>query len=143
MSGSRGFTLLELIITVVLVGILAALFVPAMGTHLTRSADPLGRGVGEAQALSDLEAVLRNYVLYLNTDTNPAGVLAHMQSTYAGNSSVSLSWIKFDAVSRNETSGDAANNDGLKITARGPGGFSYSMLLTNERNATSYDPVNY
>lgn len=143
MSGSRGFTLLELIIAVVLVGLLAAMFVPVMGTQLTRSADPVGRGVGEAQALSDLEAVLREYVLYLNTDTNPAGVLAHMASTYAGNSSVSLSWIKFDAATRNETSGTSSDNDGLKVTAKAPGGFSYSMLLTNERNATSYDPVNY
>jgi len=32
---------------------------------------------------------------------------------------VSLSWIKFDAATRNETSGTSSDNDGLKVTAKG------------------------
>jgi prepilin-type N-terminal cleavage/methylation domain-containing protein len=43
MTSSRGFTLLEIIATLILVGISAAILFPAMGTNLIRSADPVNR----------------------------------------------------------------------------------------------------
>ena len=39
----NGFTLLEIIVTLILVGITAAIMFPAMGTNLTRSAEPVNR----------------------------------------------------------------------------------------------------
>ncbi len=42
-TSQRGFTLLEIIATLILVGISAAILFPAMGTNLTRSADPVNR----------------------------------------------------------------------------------------------------
>ena len=43
MTSQRGFTLLEIIATLILVGISAAILFPAMGTNLIRSAQPVNR----------------------------------------------------------------------------------------------------
>lgn len=139
---SPGFTLVELLITVVLVGLLAALFIPAMGTHLTRSGDPVGLSVDEAQVASDQEAVVQEYVRFLNNDSNPSGVLAHMAGAYAGNASVTTSYIDFDAAGNETACGSPPDCAGLKVTVRREG-HAYTMLLTNDRNSTSYAPVNY
>jgi prepilin-type N-terminal cleavage/methylation domain-containing protein len=140
MRRSRGFTLLEIIITVVLVSLLASMFIPAMGTHLLRGAEPAARPADAGQALSDMEAVLREYVLYLNTSTTPQNVLTYM-STFA-NASVSVTWIDFDASGSQVSCSSPPDCGGLLVTTE-HGGLSYSALLTNEKNATSYDAVNY
>lgn len=43
LTSQRGFTLLEIIATLILVGISAAILFPAMGTNLIRSAEPVNR----------------------------------------------------------------------------------------------------
>ncbi|HBR05799.1 MAG TPA: hypothetical protein DD766_01435 [Desulfovibrio sp.] len=135
-----GFTLLEIIITVVLVGILAAMFIPAMGTHLLRGTEPANRPVDEGLAHSDMEAVLRNYVIYLNTSTTPQNVLTYMSGL--ANASVSMTWIDFDSSGNQASCSSSPNCGGLLVTTE-QGGLSYSSILTNEKNATSYDAVNY
>lgn len=42
-ASHKGFTLVEIIVTIILVGITAAIMFPALGTNLTRSADPVNR----------------------------------------------------------------------------------------------------
>ena len=42
-ASHKGFTLLEIIVTIILVGITAAIMFPVMGTNLTRSAEPVNR----------------------------------------------------------------------------------------------------
>jgi len=42
-ASHKGFTLLEIIVTLILVGITAAIMFPAMGTNLFRSAEPVNR----------------------------------------------------------------------------------------------------
>lgn len=139
MTRSRGFTILEIIVTVVLVGLLASLFIPAMGTHLLRGTEPANRPAAAGQASADMEAVLRDYVIYLNTDDHPEDVLSYMSGL--ANASVSMTWIDF--TSGVQTScGSPPNCGGLLVTTE-QGGLSYSAVLTNEKNATSYDAVNY
>jgi len=43
MESQKGFTLIEIIVTLILVGISAAIMFPAMGTSLIRSAEPVER----------------------------------------------------------------------------------------------------
>ena len=140
MRQSRGFTILEIIITVVLVGILASLFIPAMGTHLLRGTEPANRPADAGQAHADMEAVLRDYVIYLNTSTTPQNVLSYMATL--ANASVSMTWIDFNASGVQTSCSTAPNCGGLLVTTE-QGGLSYSAVLTNEKNATSYDAVNY
>ena len=139
MRQSRGFTILEIIVTVVLVGILASLFIPAMGTHLLRGTEPANRPADAGQAHADMEAVLRDYVIYLNTNPNPQNVLTYMAGL--ANASVSMTWIDFTSGAQTSC-GSPPDCDGLLVTT-GQGGLSYSAVLTNEKNATSYDAVNY
>jgi prepilin-type N-terminal cleavage/methylation domain-containing protein len=42
-ASQKGFTLLEIIVTIILVGITAAIMFPVMGTNLIRSAEPVNR----------------------------------------------------------------------------------------------------
>jgi prepilin-type N-terminal cleavage/methylation domain-containing protein len=42
-ASHKGFTLLEIIVTIILVGITAAIMFPVMGTTLIRSAEPVNR----------------------------------------------------------------------------------------------------
>ena len=42
-ASHKGFTLLEIIVTLILVGITAAIIFPVMGTNLIRSAEPVNR----------------------------------------------------------------------------------------------------
>jgi prepilin-type N-terminal cleavage/methylation domain-containing protein len=42
-ASHKGFTLVEIIVTIILVGITAAIMFPVMGTNLTRSAEPVNR----------------------------------------------------------------------------------------------------
>ena len=42
-ASHKGFTLVEIIVTIILVGITAAIMFPALGTNLTRSAEPVNR----------------------------------------------------------------------------------------------------
>ncbi len=42
-TSHKGFTLVEIIVTIILVGITAAIMFPALGTNLTRSAEPVNR----------------------------------------------------------------------------------------------------
>ena len=42
-ASHKGFTLLEIIVTIILVGITAAIMFPVMGTNLIRSAEPVNR----------------------------------------------------------------------------------------------------
>lgn len=140
MRQSPGFTILEIIITVVLVGILASLFIPAMGTHLLRGTEPANRPAAGGQAQADMEAVLRDYVIYLNTDPNPQNVLTYMAGL--ANASVSMTWIDFDSSGNQDVCASPPNCGGLLVTTE-QGGLSYSAVLTNEKNATGYDAVNY
>ena len=140
MRRNSGFTLLEIIITVVLVGILAAMFIPAMGTQLVRSADPALRVVNEGQAQAAMETVLRDYVIYLNTSSTPENVLTYMSSQSYSN--VSMAWIDFDSSGAQTACSGAPDCGGLLVTASS-GGLSYSAVLTNERSVTDYAAVNY
>ena len=42
-ASHKGFTLVEIIVTIILVGITAAIMFPVLGTNLTRSAEPVNR----------------------------------------------------------------------------------------------------
>jgi len=62
---SSGFTLLELLITVVLVGILAAIAIPSYSAYITRGQRTAAKAALE-QAAQFLE---RNYTVYGNYST--------------------------------------------------------------------------
>jgi type IV pilus assembly protein PilE len=76
---SSGFTLLELLITVVLVGILAAIAIPSYSAYVTRGQRAAAKAALE-QAAQYLE---RNYTVYGNYSTGASGVAVTLPNPYA------------------------------------------------------------
>ena len=69
--GNKGFTLLEVVITLVVAAILATILMQFMGTSLSRSAEPLV-SVQEGLAIVEvMEKMNAEYKRLLTTDSNP------------------------------------------------------------------------
>ena len=73
LCGQKGFTLLEVVITLVVAAILATIITQFMGTSLTRSSEPLvklqeGLSLGEV-----MERMTADYKRLLATDDDPLG----------------------------------------------------------------------
>ena len=134
-----GFTLIEIIVTIILGSIMATVLFQFMGTTLTKGSGPVEivRDSADMEAL--MEDIIATYVKEINT--NPATALQNLQSatyTYAADSRVTLTYIAFDA-SGSETTPALPPTDTLKVTVRSAG-HSLTTLLTNSRVLTD-DPV--
>ncbi len=125
----RGFTLIEVIVTLVIAGLLGALLVNMLGTTLLRSSDPATSARQSAQAESDLEAVVATYVAHVNANTS--GTLAHVQAQHPANATLSYATVTMDG-----------GIDALRVTAT-VGQASVSTLLTQARTNGADSPVKY
>lgn len=63
----KGFTLVEVIITIIVAAILGSFLITFMGTAVTRSADPIIRAQNLAAAGATMERITADYVSYLST----------------------------------------------------------------------------
>jgi len=135
-NGSRdGFTLIEIIVTILLGAILAALMFQFMGTALTGSSGPVDTVRDNAETEKLMEEIISAYVQEINNNvTNP---LPTMVTNYAANSNVTMTYITFDASGAEQTSGTPT--DTLKVTVQSAG-HSLTTLLTNSRTAST-DPA--
>lgn len=138
-GGQNGFTLLEIIVTLVAAGILAAFFFHFMGTALDRSWRTVEIVRDEADGESTLEQIIADYVERLNSD--PANALATMV-TKNGNgdygANVSMQYIGFDAAGHEIA---PTSNDTLKVTIQATGN-QLVTLLTKSRD-TNYALMRY
>ena len=111
----KGFTLIEVVITLVVAAILGTILVQFMGTSLTRSAEPIVM-VQEGFSLSEvMEKMTAHYKYLLATDSNPLtnfkddienGNVAE-NSPYFGDYSIQTAYITFSGGSEApDTSGD-------------------------------------
>ena len=117
----KGFTLLEVIITLVVAAILGTILIQFMGTSLKRSTEPVVM-VQEGFSLSEvLEKMTAHYKYLLATDSNP---LAHFKediengnmtqnTPYFGDYSIQAAYITFSG--GNETTDTASENKILKV----------------------------
>jgi len=131
----HGFTLIEIIVTILLGSILAALMFQFMGTALTGGSGPVNI-VRDGAAMEQLmEEIISAYVEEINSNvTNP---LPTIVSNYAANSNVTMTYITFDASGAEQTSGTPT--DTLKVTVQSAG-HKLTTLLTNSRAETD-DPA--
>ena len=68
-SCQKGFTLLEIIVTLILVGISAAIMFPVMGTNLTRSAEPVNRVDDQYTLIQEMDRLIGIYREVVDEDT--------------------------------------------------------------------------
>jgi prepilin-type N-terminal cleavage/methylation domain-containing protein len=135
-----GFTLIEVIVTIIATGIMGVIFINFMGTAMSKSSLAVERVSDAAGGEAVIETILADYVYEINRD--PDGALATIKSrSYSTNKiSVTMDYVVYDT-SGNETvlTGDVSTN--LKVKSVASAGI-LTTLLTKSRVGGS-PTVNY
>jgi prepilin-type N-terminal cleavage/methylation domain-containing protein len=144
--GSTGFTLVEVIATIVAAGILGAIFIQLMGTALNSSWNAVEIVRDEANTEKVMEQIIADYVAHINND--PAAALNAMVTNYNGQTidgvHITAQYIVFDG-SGNEVAAGLSDNLKVELKASGvaapaiTGRYSLTTILTNSR--TTNDPI--
>ncbi|MEJ2167603.1 MAG: prepilin-type N-terminal cleavage/methylation domain-containing protein [Deltaproteobacteria bacterium] len=116
---SKGFTLVEIIVTIVAAGILGAIFVNLMGTALNSSWNAVEIVRDESNGEGVLERIIADYVADINSD--PDNALGNVVTNYNGQTidgiTITTQYIVFDA-GGNEVA--SALSDNLKVVLQTP-----------------------
>ena len=146
-NSENGFTLIEIIATVIVMGILAAFLMNFMGTALTDSWQSLELVADEARAEGLMERIIADYAERINENpTTALSEVAGLESSYESDVDysmpVTMQYIVFDT-SGDEQADTAGENRNLKVTVESPG-YSLTTILTESRTDNDNDPpVNY
>ena len=143
---SRGFTLVEIIVTLVAAGILGAIFIHFMGTALDASWNSVEIVRDEADAEAVMERIIADYVADINADP-PDDPLGNVVTNYNGQTiegiTITTQYIYFDSSGDEQLGG----SDNLKVVLQAPSQVSpavrfrhpLTIVLTNSR--TTNDPI--
>jgi prepilin-type N-terminal cleavage/methylation domain-containing protein len=139
---NKGFTLIEVIVTIVAMGIMGVIFMNFMGTAMSRSTRSIEHVRGEARAEAVAEEIVADFVYGINRaeDTaykliNPSGVLGFIKTkNYGSDVNVNASYITFDSSGIVQSVSSPGTSNTLKVTIIVvDGGNSLTILLTNSR----------
>jgi len=136
-NSESGFTLIEVIATIIVMGILAAFFIHFMGTALNDSWRSVELVADEAEAEAMLETIIAFYTSKINED--PDNALSVVKSSDFG-SNVSMKYIIFNA--GNEVVVNPTTSNNLKVVVEAPG-HDLTTILTKSRTDSKDPPVNY
>ena len=149
-NNPKGFTLVEIIVTLVAAGILGVIFTQFMGTALDASWNSVEIVRDEAGAERMMERIISEYVADINEDP-PDNPLGNVVTNYNGQTidgiTITTRYIIFDDVSGNEIEVDPGPTDNLKVVLQAPSQVSPAIrfrhplttVLTNSR--TTDDPI--
>jgi prepilin-type N-terminal cleavage/methylation domain-containing protein len=146
-SNSKGFTLVEIIVTILAAGILSAIFANFMGTALTSSWNAVEIARDEAGTEALMEQTVAKYVEDINSDAATALSKLHSYNGQTINGiGITTQYIEFDD-SGNEKILSSGTSDNLKVVlqASGPetpaitGRYSLTAIFTNSRYTD--DPI--
>jgi|GEM_PF-3325330 type II secretory pathway pseudopilin PulG len=151
-QGHNGFTLLETLLLVVLVGILGAFLVTLVGPRLGRTPEVVGMVRNEALVEQTMEGILADYLEEINSTTpdNALNTIVqnHAAGTYDQNGiSTDLAYITFSPSGAEQAAAGASNT--LKVTVYVDDGNGHqlhrlSTLLTHSRvSGQNNDTVNF
>jgi prepilin-type N-terminal cleavage/methylation domain-containing protein len=150
---SKGFTLVEIIVTIVAAGILGAIFVQLMGTALNSSWNSVEIVRDESNGERLMERIIGEYVALINNDPdNALGTIDdyHGQTIYGIN--ITANYIQFNAGGNEVIIGPPpATGENLKFVLQAPSQvapairFRYPLtaILTKSRTASNDQIVIY
>jgi prepilin-type N-terminal cleavage/methylation domain-containing protein len=137
-----GFTLLEIIVTIMLMGVLGTLAVQFMATALEDSARPIDHVQAESGRVSIMEKIISDYVFAVNGGS-PTTALTTVKTNVdggiynAGTTTVTAAWIAFDSAGQ-ETAVSPGPGDNLKVSVTTDAA-ALVAILSNSRTDTT-DP---
>ncbi|MGE4554153.1 MAG: type II secretion system protein [Desulfovibrionaceae bacterium] len=147
-TSPRGFTLIETIITLVLVGIVGAFIAVMLSQKLTKSPESLIWAEDSAAVEKTMERIIHDYVTAMNASdpsTAVAAVLAD-QSDYAAleGCQVDMEWVRFDS-SGDEVSGSSSDTLKVSVSMLQDSKLRHTLvtLLPQSRISTSDESVNF
>ncbi len=137
----RGFTLIEIIISITIAGILGALLIQFAGTALTLSANPVKIVRDEVTSQGIMEEIISQYVTEINEV--PVTALADLV-TFIGSQSyssdVTTGYITFATDGTEQSSGSPTNT--LKVIVQINNQQQTVVLAKSRANATEL-PITY
>ena len=144
-----GFTLVEIIITIVVGAIVGIMVISYMGTQLTHSGDPIIIARNEGVTEMWMERITSDYVKQMNTPVVYTTTLATIFSRdytiapYNMPASVTLtrSYITYDAAGNEVAVTGGGTSTNLKVTIQA-GGYGLTAIFTAERT-TDGDQIAY
>lgn len=78
-ASRKGFTLIEIIVTLIMIGITAAIMFPAMGTNLIRSPEPVKRVNDQYVLIQEMDKITGQYREDIG---NPSFNIGSFKTTY-------------------------------------------------------------
>jgi prepilin-type N-terminal cleavage/methylation domain-containing protein len=139
-SSSKGFTLVEIIATIIVMGILSAFFIHFMGTALDDSWKSVELVAGEAAAEGKLEEIIAYFTSKINDDSQLDNALSIVATEFSGDAI--MEYIVFNASSGDEEADDSGENRNLKVTLEAPGN-NLTTILTQSRTQSTDPKVGY
>jgi prepilin-type N-terminal cleavage/methylation domain-containing protein len=137
-SGQRGFTLIEVIVTIIAAAIVGVIFINYMGTAMSKSALIVNYVDSEASAEAKLEEIIADYVAEINK-SSPTAALATLKGKSYG-PLVTMQYIRFNISGSTATEEvlTTETSNTLKVTVGwspdlNAEGRSLSTLLTTSR----------
>ena len=132
-----GFTLVEIIVTIIIMGILSSIFIHFMGTALDNSWKSVELVAGEAEAEGKLEEIIAYFTSKINSD--PDYALSSIVSHFSGQAD--MEYVEFD-VNGNIAAVSPGESLTLKVTIQAPG-HNLATILTQSRTKSDDPKVNY
>jgi prepilin-type N-terminal cleavage/methylation domain-containing protein len=152
-SGSKGFTLVEIIVTIVAAGILGAIFVNLMGTALNASWNSVEIVRDESNGERVMERIIAEYVALINNDPDTAlSTIDNYHNQTMNGIKITANYILFDAGGNEVIIGPPpATGENLKFVLQAPSQvapairFRYPLtaILTKSRTANNDQIVIY
>jgi len=136
-TSSAGFSLIEVIATIIVMGILAAFFIHFVGTAVEYSWEAVEFVAGEAEAEGVIEQIIADYVRETNGDPDTNNALAALKGSSYGDN-VTMAYIGFDE-NGNEIPVTSGTSELLKVTYEAPGK-NLTVILPKSR-WFSTDPI--
>jgi prepilin-type N-terminal cleavage/methylation domain-containing protein len=137
----RGFTLLEIIVSITIAGIMGAMLIQFAGTAVTLSANPVKIVRDEVTSQGIMEEIISQYVMEMNAA--PATALATLvtfisSETYSSN--VTTSYITFATDGTEQSSGSPTNT--LKVLVQ-INAHKQTVLFSKSLSSTDEPEVAY
>ena len=151
-ASQAGFSLIEIIVSIVIGAIVSVMFLSSMGTSLARSGDPINIARTEGLAETWMEQIQSDFVKEMNDPANYTNALVTIHdrdysiAPYNMPASVTLTRTYITYVYDSQAGNYTENTGGgigrsLKVTIQA-GGYPLTMILTTERVSPG-DPIAY